>query len=173
MAKTIVQNGAEVLREIAAEVPYEEITSPKIQKVLSDMKEALEGERDGAAIAAPQIGVPLRIFIVSKRVLRKNEEDMEAKDMVCINPVLSRLSRKKEPKDEGCLSVRGYYGHVPRANRATIEAYNEYGKRFTRGASELLAQAFQHEMDHLDGILFIDKATEVWETKPEEEKAPE
>ena len=73
------------------------------------------------------------------------------------------LSTKKDKKfmDEGCLSVRPFYGKVRRATKATVEAYNEEGKKFTFGGSGLLANIFQHEIDHLDGILFIDKAKDI------------
>ena len=67
--------------------------------------------------------------------------------------------------DEGCLSVRGKYGHVVRATNITVEALDESGKLFRRGAGGLLAQAFQHEIDPLDGTLFIDKATELWDVE--------
>ena len=70
--------------------------------------------------------------------------------------------------DEGCLSVRWLYGKVERAEKITVRAYDENGKPFTMGASGLLAQAFQHEIDHLNGILFIDKATDLKEMIPEE-----
>jgi peptide deformylase len=72
--------------------------------------------------------------------------------------------------EEGCLSVRWLYGKVPRSTRASITALNEKGEKISRGASGLLAQIFQHECDHLNGILFTDKADEVWEMTEEEIK---
>ena len=82
-------------------------------------------------------------------------------NMVFINPVITKLSRKKIWTPEGCLSVRWLYGEVARADKATIRAYDEHGKVFTRGGSGLIAQIFQHETDHFDGTLFIDKARNV------------
>jgi peptide deformylase len=164
--KDIVQTGAPVLRTTADEVSPVDMTSPRIRAILADMKEVLDAEPDGAALAAPQIGVPLRIFIISERVFGATSEHEEAsKDphFVFINPVIVKRSRKKEILDEGCLSVRGKYGHVERCTNITVEAYDEHGTRFKRGAGGLLAQAFQHEIDHLEGTLFIDKATEVWD----------
>ena len=67
---------------------------------------------------------------------------------------------------EGCLSVRWLYGKVSRATRASVRAYDEHGEPFTRGASGLLAEIFQHEVDHLDGILFIDKARDIRDIPP-------
>jgi peptide deformylase len=77
------------------------------------------------------------------------------------------MSRKKTGKHEGCLSVRGLWGIVPRAEQASLTAYDEHGKKFTRGASGFLAHIFQHEMDHLEGTLYIDKATEIFDEKAE------
>lgn len=171
----IVQNGDKVLRKISKEVPISSITKPKIKKILSDMTLALDSQYDGVAIAAPQIGVSLRIFVVSGRIF---DEDFisgkgsteggsykknRAHNMVFINPVLTKVSKDKKLMTEGCLSVRPLYGKVRRATRAAIEAHNEKGTKFTMDATGLLAHIFQHETDHLDGILFIDKAKDLQE----------
>jgi peptide deformylase len=173
----IVQSEEKVLREMAKEIPLKEISSPHIQKILKDMKSALLSQEDGVAIAAPQIGVALRIFIVSGRTFdiesgeyEENKAKPKAKDIVCINPIITKLSKDKEDMDEGCLSVRWLYGKVKRSKKASIEAYDENGKKFSRGASGLLAQVFQHETDHLDGILFIDKAKDLAEIPPKASK---
>lgn len=162
----IVQQGHPVLRQIASPVPVEEIGSTKIQGIIESMKKALATQKDGVAIAAPQIGEPLRIFVVSGRIFDPAWEDEEAEsvphpDMVFINPVITKLSKTKRWMHEGCLSVRPLWGEVRRSTNATIEAYNEKGEFFTRGAGGLLAHIFQHETDHLEGILFIDQARNV------------
>jgi len=162
---TIVQIGDTVLRQVAQEVPVSDITSPKIQRILEDMKNTLDAESDGAALAAPQIGLPLRIFVLSTKVFGKEGlQDVLHMDshFVYINPVIIKKSGKKTIMDEGCLSVRGKYGNIKRSTHATIEAYDEHGVKFRRGAGGLLAQAFQHECDHLDGKLFIDGALDLW-----------
>ncbi|HEY4512241.1 MAG TPA: peptide deformylase [Candidatus Paceibacterota bacterium] len=171
--KKIVQKGDKVLRQKAREVPVHEINSKKIKTVVKDMRQALYAERDGVAIAAPQIGESLRIFVVSGRafdiekgVYDEKDKKPKSADLVCINPVIKKLSKDKEDMDEGCLSVRYLYGKVKRAKKATLTAYDENGKKFTRGASGLLAQIFQHETDHLEGILFIDKAKDVVDLPP-------
>lgn len=164
--KEIVQTGTPVLRETAKDVPVDEISSPRIQTLLRDMRETLESQLDGAALAAPQVGESLRIFLLSERVFGGDAETEHAsKDphLVFINPTLLKTSKRKVRMDEGCLSVRGTFGYVERYERATVEAYDEHGKLFTRGASGLMAQAFQHEIDHLDGTLFIDKAYDTYE----------
>lgn len=182
----IVQNGNPTLRKIAKEVPISDITQTNIKKVLKDMAQALHSQDDGVAIAAPQIGVSLRIFLVSGRIFEEDfirgqkpgeyskagNIDSTKKyhpDMVFINPVFKKISRDKKMMAEGCLSVRPLYGKVRRATRATIEAYDENGNKFTKSGSGLLAHIFQHETDHLDGILFIDKAKDIHESTPEEE----
>lgn len=172
----IVQNGHPVLREIAKAVPIEDITSPKIKKILNDMSKALASQDDGVAIAAPQIAVALRIFTISGKVFdeeftrgSKDKKEKKHKDVVCINPIFKKQSKDKKLMSEGCLSVRPLYGKVRRATRATIEAYNEEGIKFTLDGSGLLAHIFQHEIDHLDGILFIDKAKDLHESDSEQE----
>ena len=175
---TIVQKGAAVLRQVAENVPVKEITGERIQKILKDMSVALAGQDDGVAIAAPQIGIPLRIFVVSRKaeIITKGleeapiEETKDIKDTVYINPQILKLSKKKMLVDEGCLSVRYFYGKVERSEKASVKAYDENGKLFTRGGSGLLAQIFQHETDHLDGVLFIDKAENIEEIPPEKIK---
>ncbi|MES3031120.1 MAG: peptide deformylase [Patescibacteria group bacterium] len=168
--KSIVQNGDPVLREMAQTVAQKDITSPRIQEIIKDMQEALATQEDGVAIAAPQIGVPLRIFVVSDAVLKEADENYKSlgKDLVFINPEITKLSREKNPAEEGCLSVRWKYGKVLRSAKATIRGYDENGEKVERGASGLLAQIFQHETDHLDGVLFIDKAYDVQDIPPEE-----
>lgn len=168
---TIVQDGHPALRAEAKEVPLKDITSPKIKKVIEDMKELLATQDDGVAIAAPQIGESLRIFIVSGEVLKIADPKYKGDEgyMIFINPVITKLSREKQEVEEGCLSVRWKYGKISRAMKATVKAYNEDGEPLERGASGLLAQVFQHETDHLNGILFIDSAYDVKDIPPEKE----
>ncbi len=176
----IVQRDSKILREIAKPVPVSEIKSKKIAGIIQDMKEALASQIDGVALAAPQIGVSLRIFVVSGKILgryikrKKGEEERPEKekradlpDMVFINPEILKASKDSVIAEEGCLSIRYAYGKMIRAKKATVRAYDEHGKLFERGASGLLAQIFQHETDHLDGRLFTDKAFDVEEIPPE------
>lgn len=169
--REILQEPSPVLHQKAEEVPVANILSDKIQTLIKDMKDALLEEHYGVAIAAPQIGESIRIFIVSGRVFaaRKAEEYDPKKHFpeVYINPNIVSTSKKQTEMQEGCLSVRGKWGKVMRAERTTIEAYDESGEKISRGASGLLAQIFQHEMDHLNGILYIDKAIDVWDDTDE------
>jgi len=182
--KKILQQQEKVLRKVAQEIPISDIKKLRIKKILKEMSEALLSQEDGVAIAAPQIGYSLRIFVVSGKIFAKDfvknkkektpppdlplikEEEKTPPDLVFINPKISKLSREKEWVPEGCLSVRWLYGKTFRSKKATVTAYNEDGKKFTRGGSGLLAQIFQHETDHLNGVLFIDHAKEVTEQPP-------
>ncbi len=171
----IVQKEDKVLRQNSKEIPLDEIKSLKIKKILKEMSVSLKSQDDGVAIAAPQIGYPLRIFIVSGKIFDKDfirgqglptDKKEIPKDLIFINPKISKLSREKEWVPEGCLSIRWLYGKTHRSKKATITAYDENGKKFTRGASGLLAQIFQHETDHLNGTLFIDHAKDIMEEIP-------
>jgi peptide deformylase len=184
--RKILQRDAPVLREIAKDVPVEKIGTKEINRILEEMKQALDSQDDGVAIAAPQIGYSLRIFVVSGKVhdlvkeskKQKTKEDAEdekitdftssSPNLVFINPVIKKLSKEKSSVEEGCLSVRYLYGKVVRSKKATVEAYDENGKKFQRGGVGLLAQIFQHETDHLNGILFIDKAKYLEDIPPSE-----
>lgn len=171
----ILQKDSSVLRKNSISIPIENIHSKKVQKIIADMKKTVESQLDGVAIAAPQIGEALRIFVVSHRAFELGDDEktddepvQKIPDVVFINPKITKLSQKRAWISEGCLSVRNVYGKTHRADKATIEAYDENGVKFTRGASGLLAQIFQHETDHLDGILFIDHAKELEEISPEQ-----
>ena len=170
--KEIVQDPHPTLREQAREIPIEKIGSPSIQKLIADMKEALAKEELGVALAAPQVGEQLRLFVVSGTVFamqKAKEYDPEKHEaQTFINPAIVSNSKKTADMEEGCLSLRGKWGVVPRAERVTLSYFNERGEKKSRGASGLLAQIFQHEVDHLDGILYIDKATQIWTDAPKE-----
>lgn len=177
--KEIVQDGADVLRGIAKPVPEEMFGTPELAQIIHDMEEALDPFPEGVAIAAPQIGVPYRIFVVRMdRTLppAPYEEGTvptppEPRNEVFINPAIIKTSKKRAKMDEGCLSVHNVYGTTVRHERATVRARKEDGSTFERGGGGLLAQIFQHEVDHLNGILFIDHAENLLEIK--HEHAPE
>ncbi|MEI6863884.1 MAG: peptide deformylase [Candidatus Adlerbacteria bacterium] len=189
MKDPIVQAGAKVLSQKAAPVLKKDIGGKALDALIKKMKKALAAEEFGVAIAAPQVGESLRMFVVGEKVFKKDtdEDELTAEHVskkssdllashgqtflqhvspphtVFINPVLTRLSRKKKEMSEGCLSVRGTYGTVLRHEKATVEAWDEQGKPFVYHGSGLVAHIFQHECDHLDGILYIDKALHVEE----------
>src|SRR4051812_17881851 len=122
-----------ILRNKAAAVPVAEIGSARIQKIIADMKTAMDSQDDAVAIAAPQIGHSLAIFVVSGKVFMPPEDEQAGEvkkkapippHLVIINPVIKKLSRKSSSMEEGCLSVRWLYGKVKRAEKATIAGYD-------------------------------------------------
>lgn len=164
----IVQKDTEegkVLRETAKEVPVEDIESPEIQQIVEDMFDTLRSISDGVGLAAPQIGISKRIFVISPKVFADSPESAQ---LVFINPEIVKKSKDKKLMEEGCLSVRWWYGKTRRASRATIRAYDQTGQEFEMEGTGLLAQIFQHEVEHLDGVLFSDKAVEMKEMPPKE-----
>lgn len=156
----IVRYPAEILRERADEVP--EIDS-HAQSVAQTMIQ-LMAEAPGIGLAAPQVGLPWRLFVahvppdpedpdpVTPGVLTSTKEPT-----VYFNPKLTDFSKDLEPYDEGCLSLPEITGTVRRPSTVTITALDSEGNEFTHRASGLLARCWQHEMDHLDGVLIIDK----------------
>ena len=174
----IIQIGDKRLREISSKVEAEELKSEDFTKLLKDLSDALDSQDDGVAISAPQIGVNKRIFAVSEKIFDEdymsgNIKDAKNKDfghLYFINPKITKFSKKTEELEEGCLSIRGVYGIVKRPKNVTLEAQNEKGVKVLRGAGGLLARIFQHEIDHLDGVLFIDKATDIKEIPEEKAK---
>lgn len=161
----IVAKGHPALSAIAREITLDEIGSQKINSIISLMKKELDSQEDGVAIAAPQVGESIRMFVVSPVAFHKNTKNFQT---VYINPKIIKASKDKEEMLEGCLSVRWLYGDVERAKQVMIESLDENGIRHVRGASGLMAQIFQHEIDHLDGILFDSKAKNLRDLPPDE-----
>ena len=166
----ILDRNDPILRQKAKAVKPEDIGSAHLNKIIADMKTAVRSQKDGIAIAAPQIGESLRIFVVNGALLKQADKTYkgDGTDLVFINPEITKRSRDKKEVEEGCLSVRWLYGKIARSTRVTLKALDENGEKIERGASGLLAQIFQHETDHLAGTLFIDKAREIWEMSDEE-----
>ncbi len=146
--RNIIQIGDPTLRKKSFEVVD---FGPKTHQLIDDMKDTLI-KANGAGLAAPQVGVLRRIFLVMA----------EGQYYECINPKIIKQSGN-QIGEEGCLSVRGKYGTVERPNKVTVKAFDRFGKPFTVHAEGFLARAFCHENDHLDGIVYLDKATDVVE----------
>ncbi len=168
----IIQKDNPILRKTSAEIPVGKIKSTEVKKIISDLKKAIKGQADAVAISAVQIAKPIRLFVISKRAFQLIEPDAteikQTKDLIFINPKITKTSKTKQELEEGCLSVRYIYGQVIRSEKVTIEALDEDGKKFSRGFSGFLAQVVQHETDHLNGILFIDTAENLHEVSHEE-----
>ncbi len=168
MAKLVPENHP-ALHTIAEEISPEEIQNGTVKKLVKDLKQALKSYSvDGfiaVAIASPQIGISKRLFMIDDQ----STDREKLPSFVAINPKIVKMSKKTHLVGEGCLSVPDRYGEVVRHTHITMRALDETGKAFERGASGLLAQIIQHECDHLDGILFTDRAERMY-TKEEMEK---
>lgn len=143
-----------ILRAICVPVKQNEFKSEQLLSDLKKMKESAHQQEDGVALAAPQIGINKRIFVIDERAYKNS--DLKWMPTVFINPTITKTSKTQEIKDEGCLSVRKMYGSTWRSVNVSVTAYDQNGTKFSYGAGGLIAHIIQHEMDHLDGILFID-----------------
>ncbi len=139
----------QVLREKAE--PVLKIDS-EVKKLVQEMKKIMK-KHNGLGLAGNQVGVKKRIFVM----------EVEGKSYVCINPRIVKKRGKERLMEEGCLSIPNKWGEVLRSEEVILKYQNLWGKEKTLKAKGLLAQVIQHEMDHLEGILFIDKAKNIHE----------
>jgi len=159
--RMIVKHPDPVLRERAREVTK---FNANLHKLLDDMADTMY-DADGVGLAAPQVGILKRVIVVDVG------DEHELIEMV--NPEIV-FSEGEQLGPEGCLSIPGLQGDVRRANRIVIRGQDRHGKPIQYESTEFLSRAFQHEMDHLNGILFIDSAESVYEArKPSEEEQAE
>ncbi len=147
--------GEEVLRQKAQPVPE---IDDSVRDLVREMFVTME-EKDGVGLAAPQVGKSLRLFVI------KVDDGVER---TFINPQIVATSQETCGYEEGCLSIPKSWENVTRPERVTVQALNERGRRFTLEADGLLARAIQHEYDHLEGILFIDRIDPAKKAKIEE-----
>jgi peptide deformylase len=155
-----------VLRQRARKVRS---VTKNIQTLMDDMLETMR-MAPGVGLAAPQIGVSQRVIVVE---FKEESEDPEAppkpaKLYTLANPEIVRHSVETDVANEGCLSIPGYIGEVERHKSVTIKGLNQYGDPIRIKAKGWLARIFQHEIDHLDGVLYIDRATQVWRLEEQE-----
>lgn len=155
------------LRKISKDVSVKEIPSAKFQKLLENLSVAMATRDDGVGLSAPQIAVNERVFVVSGKIWKKDGKPTPA-DEYFINPVVVKKSKKLVVAEEGCLSIPNIYGLVKRHASVSIDYFDATGKSMTKKATGLLARIFQHEIDHLDGILFTDKATSLRKAKDDD-----
>lgn len=134
-----------VLREKGLKV---DVFDQELKNLVNSMFETMANS-DGIGLAAPQIGISKRIFVVDTRNIGER--------LVFINPQIIETSEEQVYYEEGCLSIPGMFAEVLRPEKVTVVAFDENGKSFTISASDLLARVIQHENDHLNGVLFIDR----------------
>ncbi|XP_068650293.1 peptide deformylase 1A, chloroplastic [Aristolochia californica] len=165
MLPDIVKVGDPVLHEPARDVAIDEIGSEKIQKIVDDMV-AVMRKAPGVGLAAPQIGIPLRIVVLEdtkEYISYARKEDTDAQDrqpfdlLVILNPKLKKKSDRTALFFEGCLSVDGFRAMVERSLEVEVTGFNRDGQPIQIGASGWQARILQHECDHLDGTIYVDK----------------
>lgn len=178
------------IREIVfADEPSLREDSQKVQRVDADLRELINDmietmrANDGVGLSAIQVGVPERVVVVEVPIMPEEgeedeelEEPLETELYVVINPELSRTSRETEEGIEGCLSIPGWIGEVERHRAVTVEGLDREGDEVRVEAEGLLARVFQHEIDHCNGVLFIDHIEDpekIWRVKEGEEEAAE
>ncbi|MBG0784944.1 MAG: peptide deformylase [Anaerolineaceae bacterium] len=135
-----------------------------LQKLVDDMVETMR-EAPGVGLAAPQVGISERVVVIEFG--HEDDEDIPKQLFVLINPEIVKMSDETVRGIEGCLSVPGLVGSVDRARVVTVRAQDQQGKKIKIRAVGWLARIFQHEIDHLDGVLYTDRAVEIWQ--PEED----
>ncbi len=141
----ILKDGESALRQVCREV---DVITPRILTLLDDMKETLH-KANGVGLAAPQVGILRRIVLIEV-------EDGQLYEL--INPVITERSKEEQHQLEGCLSVPGKWGVTCRPQTVTVRAMDRNGQYYELTGSDLLARCICHELDHLDGVLYTDKA---------------
>ncbi len=137
-----------------------------LQVLIDDMVETMRAA-PGVGLAAPQVGESIRLVVVEYG--DDEDESVPAKLYVLVNPEITHVSEEVEDGIEACLSVVGLVGKVERYSALVVKALNRHGKPQRVKAVGWLARIFQHEIDHLDGIIYTDRASKVWKPSPEEE----
>ena len=151
MIRDVLKMGDPRLLEVAR--PVERFDSPELHTLLADMRDTM-AHQNGAGLAAPQIGVGLRVVIFGVKANPRYPQAEDVPDTVLINPAIEPIGNDMEEDWEGCLSVPGMRGWVPRYQRLRYAGFDEKGQRFERTAQGFHARVVQHECDHLDGILY-------------------
>jgi len=152
--RTVLVAGEPVLRQKAKKVTH---FGPSVEALVEDMLDTMY-EANGLGLAAPQIGVPLRVIVIEvpAELDEEGNEIEPSERYVFCNPEIVKASGEEED-EEGCLSVPGYVGSIKRATSITVKGQDAKGRKIRARAEGLLARAFQHELDHLDGVLILDR----------------
>ncbi|MHB8146525.1 MAG: peptide deformylase [Vulcanimicrobiaceae bacterium] len=159
--REIIEDGHPTLRKVAKKVDPREILDPLFQQLIDDMFETMY-DAPGVGLAAPQVGISKRLFVMDIQ----NDDHPAA---VVINPKIE-LAEDEVEMTEGCLSVPGMVGEVTRFRRFGISGLDRHGNKQRIEGEDLLAQCLQHELDHLDGVLYIDKARNIRTARSDEER---
>ncbi len=156
MIREICRMGHPVLREKAREIPRDFLVSDEFRQLILDMRDSMK-HYGGIGIAAPQIGVSLQVAIIELGTMNRYGEEISLPFTVFINPKLELLTHEQQGFWEGCLSVPGLRGFVERPKKLRVTFLNEKGESQELLAEGFLATVIQHELDHLFGILYVDR----------------
>ncbi|MFA7244851.1 MAG: peptide deformylase [Candidatus Magasanikbacteria bacterium] len=156
----------ENLRKRSIEVDLDFVRDESNQDFFDDMIQTMY-EDDGIGLAAPQVGKNIRVCVIGKEALKKDKQNKldNNKDLVLINPMWQKTTKNTNIDLEGCLSVPKTYGKVKRYKNIYVEALNRKGEKIKFEANNFFARVIQHEVDHLDGVLFIDKAKGIYQVE--------
>jgi peptide deformylase len=161
--REIVTLPAPVLRRKARKVTS---FGPELQTLIDDMVETMR-QAPGVGLAAPQVDVPLRVIVVEFG--EEDDEDAPKKLYTLVNPEIRTASEEVVAAPEACLSIPGFAGDVERFEAIQVRGLNRFGKPIRLKLEGWMARIFQHEIDHLDGVLFIDRALKVWKLEEADE----
>lgn len=165
----------QILRQKSAAVATDKIKSREFQQLLDNMIETMSAAQ-GIGLAAVQVGQLYRVTVIDKQICKntpptkiysrgRDNKSCDAKACIFINPVIKHRSFKKNVIEEGCLSIPGIYGLVKRPAKITVEFLNRQGQAVKIKTAGLLARVLQHEIDHMNGVLFIDKVINYTQTQ--------
>jgi len=158
MLLEIITEPNKILHQIGVDIELAEIKSVEFQKFVDDMVETMY-KKDGVGLAAPQVGVSKKLTVITKEYTNFERQE----DLILINPRWEKLSRWQSWDEEGCLSVPNIWGKVKRYKKIKVSGLNRQGKNIEFLAEGFFARIIQHEIDHLHGILFIEKAKDLHE----------
>jgi peptide deformylase len=157
--REIVEIGEPVLRERAREIAPTDLATPQTQQLVDDLVDTMR-RAGGAGLAAPQVGVSLRIFVVEVSHNPRYPYKPEIPLRILVNPVLRSLGSRSFPSYEGCLSVPQLRGLLERHADIEVSYLDRHGQKVVERITGLSAGTFQHELDHLDGVLFLDRVAD-------------
>ena len=160
MILKVAHMGHPVLRQVARDLTPKEIRSPEMQMLVEDMLETLH-EYNGAGLAAPQVHQGIRLLVIGMELNPRYPDKEPVPQQIFFNLHFEGVGDEKETDWEGCLSLPGLRGQVPRFRRIQGTAVDRKGKAFSFDAEGFLARVIQHEGDHLDGVLYIDRMTDL------------
>lgn len=164
MAKVLTRTlyGNPILREPAKKLRASEVNSNEVQDLIANMRETLDRKKYGIGLAAPQVGKSMSLSVIRIRPtkLRPNTPKEKWADLVIINPEIIKHYGKKQQMYEGCISLPGVFAKVPRYKKVRLNYLDEKGRQQEKDFEGFIAHIIQHETDHLNGVLYVDRVSD-------------